>query len=297
MRAGAGVTRGLDHIVHAVRDLDAAASFYERLGFTVGARNIHPWGTCNQLVQLPGFFIEIVSIADEEVLEAAINRFDGLAQLFGAVIRNHLVRGEGLAFVMLESSDATRDAAEFAFHGIALSGALTFSRQGRLPDGAEATLGFSLAFVGEETGSANGFAVCQQLNPQAFWNKAFQDHRNGAQAVKGAVLVADNPSDHHIFLEAFTGMRAPRSTSLGLVAQTPRGEVEIVEVPFFRDAYGVEVKGEEDLQLAGLRIEVADLAAMRALLAGNHIPGELRGSRLVVGPQAAFGATLVFEEA
>jgi catechol 2,3-dioxygenase-like lactoylglutathione lyase family enzyme len=32
---------GLDHIVHAVRDLDAAAEFYARAGFTVVARNRH----------------------------------------------------------------------------------------------------------------------------------------------------------------------------------------------------------------------------------------------------------------
>jgi Glyoxalase-like domain len=32
---------GLDHFVHAVRDLDAAAEFYSRAGFTVGARNRH----------------------------------------------------------------------------------------------------------------------------------------------------------------------------------------------------------------------------------------------------------------
>ncbi len=30
------MARGLDHIVHAVRDLDAAADFYRRLGFIVG---------------------------------------------------------------------------------------------------------------------------------------------------------------------------------------------------------------------------------------------------------------------
>ena len=56
------MSRGLDHIVHAVRDLDAAAQFYRRAGFTVGARNKHAWGTENHLVQLPGFD----DVADEE---------------------------------------------------------------------------------------------------------------------------------------------------------------------------------------------------------------------------------------
>jgi len=60
--------RGLDHIVHAVHDLDAAADAYARLGFTVGARNRHPWGTPNRIVQLFGSFIEILTIAEPEKL-------------------------------------------------------------------------------------------------------------------------------------------------------------------------------------------------------------------------------------
>jgi hypothetical protein len=50
---------GLDHIVHAIRDLDAAGDFYGRAGFTVGARNRHPWGTHNRIVQFPGVFVEL----------------------------------------------------------------------------------------------------------------------------------------------------------------------------------------------------------------------------------------------
>ena len=61
------MARGLDHIVHAVRDLDAAAGLYRRLGFQVGSRNRHPraWGTQNHIVQLPGTFIELLTVADE----------------------------------------------------------------------------------------------------------------------------------------------------------------------------------------------------------------------------------------
>jgi catechol 2,3-dioxygenase-like lactoylglutathione lyase family enzyme len=71
------MSRGLDHVVHAVRDLEAAAEFYRRLGFTVGARNRHAWGTHNHLVQLPGFFVELLTVAEPEKLGS-----DGFSALF-----------------------------------------------------------------------------------------------------------------------------------------------------------------------------------------------------------------------
>ena len=42
------------------------------------------------------------------------------------------------------------------------------------------------------------FAVCQHHFPENFWDPAFQAHANGARAVPGVVMVADNPTDHHI---------------------------------------------------------------------------------------------------
>jgi Glyoxalase-like domain len=57
---------GLDHIVHVVHDLDGAAEFYGRAGFTVGARNRHAWGTHNRIVQLKNCYIEILAVAEPE---------------------------------------------------------------------------------------------------------------------------------------------------------------------------------------------------------------------------------------
>ena len=71
--------RGIDHIVHAVRDLDAAAQLYRSLGFTVGTRNKHPWGTHNVIVQLRGSFIELLTLAEPEKLGD-----DGFSNMFGA---------------------------------------------------------------------------------------------------------------------------------------------------------------------------------------------------------------------
>ena len=56
--------RGFDHLVWAVEDLDAAAAGLEALGFTVTPRARHPWGTENRLVQLDGFFLELLAIGE-----------------------------------------------------------------------------------------------------------------------------------------------------------------------------------------------------------------------------------------
>src|SRR5262249_29739602 len=108
--------RGLDHVAHAVRDLDAAAALYRRLGLTDGARNRHPWGTHNHTIQLPGFFFELVTVAEPDKLGN-----DGFSRLFGSFNKAFLDRHEGLSFAILESQDAAADAAEFRAAGIAAS--------------------------------------------------------------------------------------------------------------------------------------------------------------------------------
>ena len=108
------MTRGIDHLVVAVRDLDAAGRLYEQLGFQVGSPNRHPWGTENRLIQLPQCFIELIAIGEG----AAIPEREGHRFSFGAFVRDYLSRREGLAMLVLDSTDAQGDAAAFASAGI-----------------------------------------------------------------------------------------------------------------------------------------------------------------------------------
>src|SRR2546427_10870169 len=94
------MSRGLDHIVHAVHDLDAAAELYRRLGFTVGARNRHPWGTHNAIVQFPGVFVELLALAEPEKLGSG-----GLSGHFGGATQRVLRRQEGLSVIILRNAD------------------------------------------------------------------------------------------------------------------------------------------------------------------------------------------------
>jgi catechol 2,3-dioxygenase-like lactoylglutathione lyase family enzyme len=286
------MARGLDHLVHVVRDLDAAGVFYERLGFTVGARNRHPWGTHNRIVQLPGFFIELLTVGELERIAAP--EPDTIS--FGAFTRDFLARGEGLAMLVLEGKGVEADAEAFRRAGIGDFAPFRFEREGRTPDGRAVKLGFSLAFARDERAPDTCFFTCQQHYPENFWNPAFQAHRNGASAIGASVLVAENPSDHHIFLSAFSGVRDLHSTSAGVTVETPRGAIQAMDPEAFRLHYGVALPDvSAGARLAAAKFIARDLAALRALLAKTDIPASGHMGRIVIGPETAFGATLAFE--
>lgn len=285
---------GIDHIVHAVRDLDAAAEFYRRAGFTVGARNRHPWGTHNRIVQFGNAYIELLEIAEPEKIRPHRPR----AFSFGAFNRDFLGRREGLSMLILNSRDAAADAHAFAAKGIGDFEVFDFSREGKRPDGATVKLAFALAFAQDTTSPDVRFAVCQHYFPENFWNPAFQVHANGAMRIPGVVLVADNPADHHVFLKSFTGVNDLRSTSIGVRASTENGDVEIMQQVAFRDLTGVAQKvGDEGMTLNALRFAVADIAKTEAAHRDNAIASRRHVGRLVVPPDLAFGATLIFEAA
>jgi hypothetical protein len=285
---------GLDHIVHAVRDLDAAGEFYARAGFTVGARNRHSWGTHNRIIQFKHCFIEILEVAEpEKIVAHGAGSFS-----FGAFNLDFIRAREGLSMLILNSADAALDKCAFDAAGIGGFKVFDFAREGTKPDGTAVKLAFSLVFARDPASPDLGFAVCQHHFPQNFWDPAFQRHANGTRTMSGAALVADNPTDHHVFLKAFAGVQDLHSSSIGVKARTGNGDIEIMERVAFRDQFGVspEVKGE-GMTLDAMRLEVADIAAVEALLRQEGIASQRHVGRLVIPPDAARGATLIFETA
>jgi hypothetical protein len=237
--------------------------------------------------------MELLTVAEPEKLTAA-----GLPLLFGAFHRDFLSHREGYAMLLLESRDATQDAAVFHAAGIAISEALRFEREAKRPDGSEVTLGFALAFARDAAAPDIGFAACQHLAPQNFWNPAFQAHPNTASGVAGVVLVAENPSDHHIFLSAFAGERELLATSTGITVTTPRGTIQVMDPSAYERHFAVAAPDfGEGAQLAALIVSARDMAAVEDVLKEADVPAAIRMGRLVVGPQAAMGATIVFEPA
>jgi hypothetical protein len=173
---------------------------------------------------------------------------------------------------------------------------MKFEREGKRPDGAPVKVGFSLVFARDAGAPAVGFAVCQQHFPENFWNPAFQQHPNTARGIASIVLVAENPTDHHIFLSTFTGVRDLHATSSGVSAATPRGDIKVMDPAAFRSYFGTDPPDiSQGARLAALQFHVRDRGALRAALGAGGVAFSVRMDATIVAPQTAMGATLVFE--
>ena len=285
--------RPIDHLVLAVRDLDAARADFQRLGFTLTPVARHPFGTANMLAQFGGSFLEILAVADP----AAIPSGDGTHFSFGAFNRDYLEGGEGLSMLVLKSGDAAADRADFAAHDLRVYEPFGFERVATGPDGTERKVAFSLTFTSDSRLKHAGFFTCQHHFPENFWKAEFQRHANGALAIASAVMVTRDPADFHEFLTHFSGQHEITATSFGVTFDLGDGSrMEILSPLGFKAFFGEEAE-PDPRRFLGWRVKVADLGAVAALLTENRMPFRALAGMLVVPAEAAHGAALAFEAA
>ena len=286
--------RPIDHLVLCVRDLDAARGVYERLGFTLTPKALHPFGTANSLVQLYGNFVELLTVADRTLIKPASK--GGFS--FAAFNERFLAAREGMSMLVFASDDARRDQREFAASGLDTYAPFDFSRRAVLPDGSVVTVGFSLAFITEKRMPDAAFFVCQQHAPEYFWKAAYQTHRNGALAVDEVVMVAPEPAAFAAFFAKLQPDGAVDRRDTGLTVATARGIVTVLDP----DAFAVRfpIGGPVTWQMphfAAYRLRVADLAATEALLRANGVAMHRQGPTIQLEPAETFDVVLEFADA
>lgn len=274
-----------------VADLDAGEAFYRRAGFIVSNRNRHPWGTHNHIIQCDGVYIELLGIGEPEKIPA--ERPGSFS--FGAYNRDFAEKGEGLSMLLMNSRDAKADMQAFRNARISDYEVFDFAREGKRADGTTVKLAFSLAYANDPNSPACGFAVCQHHFPENFWNASLQQHDNSARQIKDVVFVADHPDEHRSFLSAYAGVGATPHAS-GLALTTPRGAIDVLTPHAFRERYGVmpAVHGP-GLSLAAIRFGAISLDQVETALTKSAIEAHRHDGRTIVPPQAAHGATLIFE--
>ncbi|MFL5190456.1 MAG: VOC family protein, partial [Microvirga sp.] len=269
------MTRRIDHLVVAVHDLDQAGSFYQRLGFQVGARNRHPWGTENRIVQLPSSFIELITVGEG----AAIAPHRASAFSFGAFVQDYLRDREGLAMLVLDSQDAKADAALFSESGIGSFEPFHFERSGRRPDGSETKVAFTLAFTSAENSPKAGFFVCQQHFPENFWNPEFQRHDNKATQISSVTLAAPSPERLRSFLRAFSGVQPASPDGDDLSFRLGESHIDVLTPDDAAEIYG-SVEAELDQpSFVAFAVRVEDIHRQAQRLDSAEIPYQHIGSR------------------
>jgi catechol 2,3-dioxygenase-like lactoylglutathione lyase family enzyme len=285
--------RPIDHVVVAVRDLDAAAATYEQLGFTLTPPARHPFGTGNRLVQLGDCFIELLAVVDPALIPEPTPRFFSFAAFNRDWIARH---GEGGSMLVLRSDDADADRAAFAALGLATYDRVDFGRSARQPDGSVREVGFSLAMTTSPLLPECGFFTCYNRFPENFWTPAFQAHANAALGLAEVVLVSLDPADHAEFLGGFAGVRNLAMTSFALDVPTPNGRISVLSPQGWAARYGgpLPIDPLDGARLAALRFRVGDLAAMRQRLGWIGVPTRMMGEALVIDAEHAHGVTLAF---
>lgn len=282
--------RGIDHLVLAVRDLEAARDFYTRLGFTLTPRAQHPFGTDNSLAQLQGCFLELLTVArPAEIPPHGPDRFS-----FAAYNRDFLARRQGFSMLVFESADARADQDKFRSKGLRTYAPFDFSRQAKLPDGTEVTVGFSLTFVSDPRLPDCAMFVCQQRAPEHFWKPGFQRHGNGATGIEAVYMVAADPHALADHFRALQGAASVAETVEGLDVATARGGVRVLTpAAFARRFPGARIPdAPPPPYYAGFRLAFADPASARAALGGVELR-EGAGSRWI-DPAQAFGCLIEF---
>jgi Glyoxalase-like domain len=272
-RALNATMHGIDHLVLVGHDLEEMIAAYRAFGFTVTPRGQHPMGTGNALVQLHGSYLELLAVTvPQDVPDHAPGRFS-----FAAFNRDYLQRHPGFSMMVLRTFDAPAESARWRTAGLVTYEAFEFSRMARWPDGSERRIGFSLAFVSNPAAPWLGLFACQHHAPDYFAQAAYQQHRNGALAVRDVWITGEPALDLVDYLRKVTGSDRVSETPQSIAIRTGEQSIILARPAAFEAAFGIVPPHPEDgPALTGFTI----------VCAGDE--------RRVIPPEDAFGVAIAF---
>jgi catechol 2,3-dioxygenase-like lactoylglutathione lyase family enzyme len=275
---------GLDHVVVVVRDLDAAAQQWTRLGFTVSPRGTHSahMGTGNHTIMLADDYLELLGVLTPTERNAPT--------------RALLAEREGIERAAFTTRNAAEGVAELQAHGIAATGPIDFSRPVDLPDGrkTEAVFQTYLWPVDQRPGGMRIFA-CQHFTRDAVWLPHLVTQANTAERIVRVELVSPDAQAAAQHMGRLTDRLPERLVDGAWRVESggSRGVFEFMDRATFASRHpDVPLDGLPATGALGLVLEVHDLkAAARAV--GSI--GVASAGRVTVPPAHANGVVIVFE--
>lgn len=201
---------GLDHLVVAVRDLDAAARQWAALGFTLSPRGLHSahLGTGNHTMMFGEDYVELLGVVAPQPHNEALRAF--------------LVQREGLERAAFTTTDAAAGAAALRARGLAAVGPLDFGRPVPLPDGGMTEARFSVfQWPPDEAPGGVRIFACQHHTREAVWLPSLQAHANGVTGIKRVLVATSAPARAAARLATLIDGTAHEDGGFHLVATGP----------------------------------------------------------------------------
>jgi catechol 2,3-dioxygenase-like lactoylglutathione lyase family enzyme len=260
----------VDHVIVMVRDLDAAADRWTRLGFTTTPRGFHSahMGTANHCLMFGSDYVELIGVVTPTPANGPW--------------RAQLDRREGAGGLALATNDAQATEAALAGEGISAGQVLDFARPVRF-EGGTGEAAFAVA-------RATGFAedgldlfFCQHRTRDLVWRPEWQGHANGALALARVDFENPDPAAFAARLAKVFGRDAIGEEGDALIVASGSVPLRIV--------VGAEAR------MTGFAVRVADLDRTAEALETGAIAHVHRPRSIEVAPAEANGVALSFVEA
>ena len=264
------------------------------MGFTLTPTARHPFGTGNSLAQMGSSFIELLAVTDpERIPPHGDGRFS-----FAAHNAEFLSRREGMSMLVISSDNARADEERWRKAGLKTFEPVYFERAAKLPDGGEAKVAFTIAFVLNDDMPDAVFFCCQQHAPDAFWQPDYQRHQNGALDFSGITLAAEKPQSHAGFFKQLFGRGCVDVDGDRLNVRSALGDIQVIAPAAVSTRFDgiVDRNPGREARFVAASVRVTSLNAADACLERGGIERQRAQDRIVIPPRAACGLVLEFVE-
>ena len=271
---------GISHCVVWVRDLEAAAAAYRRLGFSLSQYYLHPKtvGTANYNMMFEDDYLELlVPIEKNERNAARFARLDA--------------EGDGLKDLALATKDA--DAAHRTLTAAGVEPLPVFDHH--RPEGND-TARFRLIYLpAHKLLPGLGIHVNQRVTPELMWRGQNLDHANGARGIAGLVGVAEQPETMALPFAKFYGVTPGRDADGSLTVAAGKATLRFVDPKQLAALFpGIAFRPKPPF-VAALDLFVDDPGNTDAFLAAAKVRhGRRPDGTVEVPPQEACGVALRF---
>ena len=258
-------TRGIDHIVIAVRDLDLAEAQYRRLGFALTPRGHHvKLGSYNHCAMFAEDYLELLGQGTQA--RPALERF--------------LRMREGIAGIALRTGNARQTFADMRKLGLGAAEPVDFGRPVDTPGGAREARFTTTELDSAALGDLRVF-FCEHKTPELVWLPEYREQPNGVTGLAGLAVVDAGAAFESLSKQALgEASRAIEYLSPAEAADRFAGDPILALAPPY---------------VAAVRLRVGDRDATARFLKGAGMPARNRPEGVLqVSSRDAMGAVLEF---